>query len=76
MYRGWLIVLLLHEAEYDLFTSQFQDQLDIRYHHEESGLPSLCDGCGAPFSLQHGLDCANGVLLRKATMIFETAMLE
>ena len=27
-------------------------------------LPSACDGCGAAFSLQHGLDCANGSLVK------------
>ena len=40
--------------------TQFRDQLAMRYHHEPSGLPASCDGCGAPFSLQYGLDCANG----------------
>ena len=45
--------------------AQFQDQLVIRYHHKQSGLPATCDGCGAPFSLQYGLDCAKGGLVKK-----------
>ena len=37
------------------------DQLAIRCLHEPSGLPVSCDGCGAPFTLQHDLDCAGRV---------------
>ena len=62
---GWLTVLPLREEGYDMSATQFRDQLAIRYHHEPSGLPASCDGCGAPFSLQHGLDCAKGGLVKK-----------
>ena len=62
---GWLTVLPLREEGYDMSATQFRDQLVIRYHHEPSGLPASCDGCGAPFSLQHGLDCAKGGLVKK-----------
>ena len=62
---GWLTVLPLREEGYDMSATQFQDQRAIRYHHEPSGLPASCDGCGAPFSLQHGLDCAKGGLVKK-----------
>ena len=41
-------------------STQFRDQLAIRYGHKPSFLPSICDGRGAPFSLQHGLDCHKG----------------
>ena len=37
--------------------TQFRDQPAIHYHRVPIGLPAQCDGCGAPFSLQHGLDC-------------------
>ena len=62
---GWLTVLPLRKERYDMSATQFRDQLAIRYHHEPSGLPASCDGCGAPFSLQHGLDCAKGGLVKK-----------
>ena len=47
--------------------TQFRDQLAIscRYHKEPCGLPAVCDGCGAPSSLQHGLDCAKGDLVKR-----------
>ena len=60
---GWLTVLLLADENYDLSATQFRDQLALRYHCQPLALPTTCDGCGAPFSLQHGLDCAKGVLI-------------
>ena len=51
---SWLTVLPLREEGYDLSATQFRDQLAIRYHHEPLSLPVVCDGCGDPFSLQHG----------------------
>ena len=47
---------------------RYFERRSIRYHHryrEPAGLPSTCDGCGAPFSLQHGLDCAKGGLVKR-----------
>ena len=62
---GWLTVLPLCEEDYNLLDTQFYDQLAIRCHHEPIGLPAQCDGCGAPFSLQHGLDCPDGGLVKR-----------
>ncbi|CAM9616222.1 unnamed protein product, partial [Heterosigma akashiwo] len=31
-----------------------------RHGQELRGLPSVCDGCGAPFSLEHALNCMKG----------------
>ena len=62
---GWLTMLPLHGNGYDMTATQFCDQLVIRYHHEPPALPTACDGCGTPFSLQHGLDCAKGGLVKK-----------
>ena len=46
---GWLTVLPLRQEGYDMSAMQFRDQLAIRYGHEPSFQPSICDGCGAPF---------------------------
>ncbi len=62
---GWLTVLPLRADGYDMSAVQFRDQLAIRYHQSPAGLPAVCDGCGASFSLQHGLDCAKGGLVKK-----------
>lgn len=62
---GWLTVLPLASDGFDLSATQFRDQLAIRYRREPVSLPSSCDGCGAPFSLQHGLDCAKGGLIKR-----------
>ena len=61
---GQLTVLPLWEEGFNLSTTQFRDQLAICYHHEPSRLPPMCDGCGVPFSLQHGLNCAKGGLVK------------
>ena len=62
---GWLTVLPLRQEGYDMSATQFRDQLTIRYHRVPIGLPAQCDGCGAPFSLQHGLDCKKGGLVKR-----------
>ena len=62
---GWLTVLPLRQEGYDLTSTQFRDQLAIRYGHEPSHLPSNCDGCGASFTLQHALDCPKGGLIKR-----------
>ena len=62
---GWLTVLSLRQEGYDLTSTQFRDQLAIRYGHEPSHLPSHCDGCSASFTLQHALDCPKGGLIER-----------
>ena len=58
-------MLPLESDGFRLSATQFRDQLAIRYHQEPAGLPAECDRCGAPFSLQHGLDCMKGGLVKK-----------
>ena len=62
---GWLSLLLFESDGFELSTMQFSDQLAICYHHKPAGLPAESDGCKAPFSLQHGLDCMKGGLVKK-----------
>ena len=62
---GWLTVLPLKQEGYDLSSVEFRDQLAIRYGHEPAHLPSSCDGCGDEFTLQHGLDCQKGGLVKR-----------
>ncbi|CAM9457865.1 unnamed protein product, partial [Heterosigma akashiwo] len=40
--------------------NMFRDRLNLRHGQELRGLPSVCDGCGAPFSLEHALNCMKG----------------
>ncbi|CAN0144970.1 unnamed protein product [Heterosigma akashiwo] len=37
-----------------------RDRLNLRHGQELRGLPLVCDGCGAPFSLEHALNCMKG----------------
>ena len=58
-------MLSLESDGLDLSATQFRDQLGISYHHDPAGLPAECDECGAPSSLQHGLECMKGGLVKK-----------
>ena len=45
---------------FDLSAQEFRDGLALRYRKPLLSLPSVCDGCGAPFSVDHALDCRFG----------------
>jgi len=62
---GWLSVLPIAQDGFDLSTLQFRDQLAFRYGKSPISLPADCDGCDGSFSLQHGLDCKKGGLIKK-----------
>ena len=32
----------------------------VTYMQHPADLPACCDGCGADFTLQHGMDCKKG----------------
>ena len=46
-----------------MLAQEFRDGLAIRYKKLLLALPSVCDGCGAPFTSEHALDCCCGVLV-------------
>jgi len=57
---GWLTVGPSKQYGFDLSREMFRDRLNLRHGQELRGLPSVCDGCGAPFSLEHALNCMKG----------------
>ena len=62
---SWLSMMPIVRDGYDLTAQQFRDQLALRYGKKPVGLCDKCDGCGAPFSVQHGLNCLKGGLVKK-----------
>ncbi len=48
---------------FKLSAIEFRDALSVRYRRPLLNAPSHCDGCSAPFSLTHALDCKKGGLV-------------
>ena len=55
MTGAWLSVPPSTVNGMELSAQEFRDALSMRYGEALSNLPALCDGCGAPFTLQHAL---------------------
>ena len=60
---SWLSVLPLARSQFDLSAQEFRDGLALRYRKPLLSLPSVCDGCGTLFSVEHSLDCCFGGLV-------------
>ena len=60
---GWLTVLPMSQDHFDLTAQEFRDALVLRYWKPLLNVPSNCDGCGSPFSLNHALICRKGGLI-------------
>ena len=46
-----------------LSAMEFRDALHLRYCRIPLNFPTHCDGCGAKFSIAHGLECTEGGLV-------------
>ena len=57
------MVMPIPKHHFDLSAAEFRDALSLCYCRPSLGLPAICDGCGAPFSLEHALDCKKGGLV-------------
>jgi len=60
---NWLSLNPTSAAQTLLSALEFRDALCMRYGLEPPGLPSACDGCGAPFSKEHAVQCRKGGLV-------------
>ena len=63
---SWLSVMPLESHHFDLSPEEFGDALVLQYRRPLLDLPILllpCDGCGAPFTVEHALDCHVGGLV-------------
>ena len=62
---AWLSVLPLARSQFDLSAQEFRDGLALHYRKPLLSLSSVCDGCGAPLSIEHALDCRFGGLVTR-----------
>jgi len=60
-----LSVLPLARSQFDLSAQEFRDGFALRYKKPLLSLPSVCDGCGTSFSIEHALDCRFGGLVSR-----------
>ena len=60
---GWLTVLPMSQDHFDLTAQEFHDALALGYRKSLLNVPSCCDACSAPFSLDHALACRKGGLI-------------
>jgi hypothetical protein len=60
---AWLTVLPNPLNGTDLSAEEFRDSLRLRCDLRPLGIPQHCDGCNAPFTVEHALSCAQGGLV-------------
>ena len=68
---SWLSVKPLAEHGFTLNKGEFRDAIALRYNKVISDIPSTCP-CGAPFNINHALNCKRGGLSLCATMLLGT----
>ena len=59
----WLSVMPSIVNGTELSAQEFRDNLQLRYARSPGDLPERCDGCNAPLTVQHALDCKSGGLI-------------
>ena len=60
---AWLTMLPTFHAHTALTAREFRDATFLRYSLQPLSLPSCCDGCNEPFSIDHALTCKTGGLV-------------
>ena len=65
----WLSVVPLKSHHFNLSSQEFWDALTLRYQKPLLSLPFFCDGCNAPFSVEHALDCRVGMIGDLAALV-------
>uniref|UniRef100_A0A1X7SXG4 Reverse transcriptase domain-containing protein n=1 Tax=Amphimedon queenslandica TaxID=400682 RepID=A0A1X7SXG4_AMPQE len=60
---SWLNALPIQQEHFDLSANEFRDALCLRYLKPLLNTPTNCDGCNAPFTTSHALDCRRGGLV-------------
>lgn len=58
---SWLSALPIQKNHFDLTANEFRDALCLQYMKPLLQLPPFCDGCSAPFTTTHALDCQKGI---------------
>ena len=53
------------KSVFELSAQEFRNGFALRYRKPLLSLPSVCDGCGAPFSVEHSLDYPIGGLVTR-----------
>ena len=62
---SWLSTVPTHRNGTTLSAEEFTDNIRYRNGFEPTNLPQFCDGCGAQFSTEHGLNCKHGGLVNE-----------
>jgi hypothetical protein len=59
----WLSIFPSTDTQSVLSSLEFRDALHLRYGMIPPNLPKNCDGCNAPFTIDHALTCNKGGLV-------------
>ena len=62
---AWLTAVPSHKNGTTLSKEEFSDNLRYRNGFEPLNIPQFCDGCGAEFTTEHGLNCKVGGLVHE-----------